>query len=691
VDLQCLKTTAGRTNHVRPAVFFFPLTDHSIQPAYDPAMVRHPGKRILKWLGIIAIVLVMIVAGAGLGFWYWGGPYAQRVIHAKLQAIVSGNFSARLEMGNIEYVFPFGVNVNDVALVAEQGELEVKIASFRQLRLKLTELPFGDGPLRIESVEIDAPTVRVVQTQLGIVGQKGLVRSEEERRQRKAPKLLQVFVLKHLRLDDARIVYEDRVKPDQTPLVWRDLNVLVNSQPTGPSYDFNLTANSGNLAAIAAKGTIDLDTLVVDLEKMQIQTTITSSQERSPLPPQVTSLLSKYQVAGVASVDLSGNFHLIEPVKSSGTLSLNVSKAHAHLAPLPDPLEDLDLAFTTTFSDGEVDFRLEQLNARFGNTGTSVQPFRIHFTPATLHWTASPIRLAIAYEPTELSREFLSQPATLFVVAKPEQDLADQVVADPLAMSVVLDGSSLTLRNLNEEIKLTSTISVTSEAITFRPSRIAGFAGETQFEGGYVLKKGDASLRAKMLGLSLAPLKVFITPDTEKQMKGKLSGDLALTLQNNDWRSVSGSGLMRVRDGEFARVPVLSDVASFLHIGQSLFVAESAWADFKVEQQKLIFRKVGASTNAIRVRGEGEMGFDEQLDLRLYVIGAGDWGKSIQSTGIPVISDVGGALAGGAQGLIRGVTNQFTSVRVTGSIDKPKITPNPAPVITDQVKKLFEE
>ncbi len=654
-------------------------------------MFRHRSKRILKWLGIFAIAIVIVVGVAGLGVWYWGGPYAQRVIHAKLQAIVSGNFSARLDMGDIKYVFPYGVTVNDVALVAEQGELEVTIASFRQLRLKLTELPFGDGPLRIESVEIDAPTLHVVETQQGIVGQKGLVRSEEERRDRKAPKLLQVFVLKHLRLDDARIEYENRAKPDQTPMVWRDLNVLVNSQPTGPSYNFDLTANSGGLATIAANGAIDLDTFVVDLKKLQIQTTISSNQERSPLPPQVTSLLAKYQVAGAASVDVSGNFHLIEPQKSSGTLSLTVNNAQAHLAPLPDPLEDLDLAFTTTFSDGEVNFRLQQLNARFGKTGTSVQPFNILFTPATLRWTASPIRLAIAYEPTELSREILSQPATLFVVAKPVQTLADQIVADPLAMSVLLDGSSLTLRNLNEEIKLTSTINVTSEALTLRPSRLAGFGGETQFEGGYVLRKGDASLRAKMLGLSLASIKVFITPDTEKQMKGQVSGDLALTLQNNDWRSVSGSGLMRIRDGEFAKVPVLSEVTSLLRIGQGLFVAESAWADFQVEQQKLIFRKIGTSTNVIRIRGEGEMGFDEQLDLRLYVIGSGDWGKSVQSTGIPVISDVGGALFGGAQGLIRGVTTQFTAVRVTGSIDKPRITPNPAPVITDPIKKLFEE
>lgn len=672
------------------------LTSHLFLPTplgwhIIPCMPQRSKNRLLKWFGIVATTIVILLVVAGVGVWYWGGAYAQRIIHDKLQHIVSGHLNARLDMGEIAYVYPYGVTVKSVALIAKQGDLEVTLASFEKLRLQLTELPFGDGPLRIESIDIDAPTLHVIQTRNGIVGETNLMRSEDEKRDRKAPKLSDVFVLKHLQLFDAKVQYEDYRKPDQLPLVWRDLHVQVNNQPTGASHTFDLSANTGQVARINASGSADLDSWIVDLKKLQIQTTISTDQSKSPLPPEVTSILSRYQVSGQANVTIAGQFHLRNPDQSAVNLSLAVQQGKAILPSVPDPLEDLNLAVSSTYADGAVNFRLEQFEARFGKTGTSVQPFNILFSPASLQWTVSPIRLAVAYEPSELSKKILSQPATLFVVAKAEQTSSDQATPDLLAMSVVLDGTSLTLPNLNDEIKLTSTINVSTKAVSLAPSRFSGFGGETQFEGGYVLNTGDASFRAKMLGLSLASLKVFITPDTEKQMKGKLSGDLALTMQNDDFKSVSGSGVMRIRDGEFAKVPVLSDITSFLRIGKGLFVAESAWADFRITEQKLIFKKIGASTNVIRVRGEGEMSFDEQLDLRLYVIGAGDWGKSIQSTGIPVISDVGGALAGGAQGLLRGVTTQFTSVRVTGTIDKPKITPNPAPAITDQVKKLFED
>jgi len=75
--------------------------------------------------------------------------------------------------------------------------------------------------------------------------------------------------------------------------------------------------------------------------------------------------------------------------------------------------------------------------------------------------------------------------------------------------------------------------------------------------------------------------------------------------------------------------------------------------------------------------------------LKVYADPAGNWQKDIKKTGIPIFSDVIGAVAGGTQSAIGGLSKQFTSLSVTGTIDKPKIIPAPAPLLTENLNKLF--
>ncbi len=639
--------------------------------------------KVRKWVLRSLAVIVLIGLIAGIAAWYYAGPYAQGIIHAKLQRIVSSQLNAELQMGTIEYAYPYGVTVDEVALVADPSGKAVTLASFKRLRLQLTELPFGDGPLKIESIEVDEPTIHLIRTPDGFVGRSGLVRDEQEKLRRNAPKLSEIFLLRHLQLSDARVMYEDVRQPDQQPLVWQEVNVEINSTPTGASHAFQFTANTGDLASISSTGKLDLDSLILDLESLAITSHVSPDQSKSPLPPAITQVLTRYGITGNARIDITGQISIREPEKTNAKVSVAIENATAQYDELPDPLQDLDVNLSAAYADGDINLKLDFLSARSGSMGVSVQPFNVLMTVATRKWTASAVRLAAAYAPTERTKSILSQSATLFIVARGKQ------IGEPTDIAIDLSGSSLTLPNLNDELKLTGGVEFHDPVVSIPAMTIVGLGGRAELAGTLDIKSLQSNVNAKAEALSLASLKVLMTPTADRELKGNLTGDVSAQMRGMDLSSVVATGEGRIADAAFARVPVLSDIANFLKIGKGMFVAENAFARFKVRDRKVIFDRLGVRTDVVRVRGQGEIGFDEKLDLHLYVIGTGDWGQSIKSTGIPVVSDLAGALAGGAQSVIRGVTTQFTSLRVTGTIAKPIVLPDPAPAITDTVKKLF--
>ncbi len=643
-------------------------------------------KRLLKWTVRVVVAVCLLALVALTVVWLWGGPYAQRTIHAKLQKLIGDHLNATLEMGAIHYSYPYGVVVDHVALVATpENEPAVTLASFKQLRLQLVELPFGDGPLKIASIQIDEPTVHIIRTPGGIVGQTGLVKSEEQKRKRNATKLSDVFVLHHLAMIGGELRYEDRrdANPDDA-MVWRGLNIVIDSQATGASHRFKLAGSTGDLARISSAGNLDLDTLVLDLDSLAISCELIPNQKIAALPPELTGVLERFKIAGRASVHVAGSIPLRSLTQANATATLTIEDGQARYPNFNEPLQDLDITCSATLADGDLNLKLERLDFRSNSTGLSVQPFNILTTPEKRTWTASAIRIAAAYVPNEATKPILDQSATLFVVARAEQ------AGEMHDVTIRLDGSSLALPNLNDELKLTSQIDVRLPLITVQPSVLTGLEGRTEFDGTFNTDTHLTTVNAQMLGLSLGSLTTLVKPSNEREVAGRLRARVSGQMTGRDLDTVTGEGTFQVRDGRFASVPVLTQIARFLRIGEKLFVAETLSGQFTVENRRLTFQRVAISSNAVRVRGTGWLGFDQQTDLRLYVIGTDDWAKGVRSTGVPIVSDLAGLLVGGAQGVVRGVTRQFTSVHVTGTVGKISIVPDPAPSITDPVKKLFD-
>src|SRR5207237_2241961 len=82
--------------------------------------------------------------------------------------------------------------------------------------------------------------------------------------------------------------------------------------------------------------------------------------------------------------------------------------------------------------------------------------------------------------------------------------------------------------------------------------------------------------------------------------------------------------------------------------------------------------------------------FDGQLNLRVVAAPLADWKEKLKHTGIPIVSDAAGAIAGGVQKLLNSATRKLLyEFRVSGTVAQPQITTVPAPILSESAAGLF--
>ena len=81
---------------------------------------------------------------------------------------------------------------------------------------------------------------------------------------------------------------------------------------------------------------------------------------------------------------------------------------------------------------------------------------------------------------------------------------------------------------------------------------------------------------------------------------------------------------------------------------------------------------------------------DQSLDLDIIVAPLGDWRKRLRDTEIPIFSQVAGELVGTLQKIVNAATSHLLyAFRVKGTLNDPKISAIPAPILTEGAANLF--
>jgi hypothetical protein len=74
----------------------------------------------------------------------------------------------------------------------------------------------------------------------------------------------------------------------------------------------------------------------------------------------------------------------------------------------------------------------------------------------------------------------------------------------------------------------------------------------------------------------------------------------------------------------------------------------------------------------------------------LVIAPLGDWRSRAKDANIPIVSNVAADVLGALQRVVNAAQKKLVnSVQVTGTLNKPTVTDNPAPALTDGLKRLF--
>ena len=240
------------------------------------------------------------------GIYFGASSLVAGIIGRRLQGMVAANLNAELKIGGVRYHFPYGVTVIDASMTAfGPDHLPLELFQVQQIDLQLAELPGRDRPLLIEKLILKGPSIHLVKTGQGIVGQQGLVKKEGSK-EAQAPlknKLSEVFRLRRFAIDRGKILYEDRTRPTAKPMVWTGLHIDLNTTlHTGAVYGYHLIANDAPLAELAASGSFDIDNLTLVIQDLAFKVQVGKHSSEEKLPSALQDILRANHIEGTLKI-----------------------------------------------------------------------------------------------------------------------------------------------------------------------------------------------------------------------------------------------------------------------------------------------------------------------------------------------------------------------------------------------------
>ena len=300
------------------------------------------------------------------------------VLRGKLEALVANHLRAELKLGGVSYRPPYTVHVTDARLVAREGpHAGHELLRLESGTLALDELPLGDGPLRIKSIELDRPTVHLVRDASGGVSGGAMVvpaddgaATREERM-----KLSDLFRLRRLTLRGGTVVYEDRARPGMPPMVWDNLTTDLSIAPREAAlYDFRYSAGGAPLAELSARGSIDIDQLLLVFDQLVLTGRADANAPQTSVPAAVQEFVRQHQVAGAVRIEGSGTVPLRDPAAASVSASVEIKDGRAHVWRYDRTLERLDLRveLEKPAHAADIAVRVPSLAARAASTDVTI-------------------------------------------------------------------------------------------------------------------------------------------------------------------------------------------------------------------------------------------------------------------------------------------------------------------------------
>jgi len=319
------------------------------QHADDEDYAPLPRTRWQRWKRRLIFLLVLLIAAA-----IAGEVVISRLIDSQLRELVERKLDAKLEIGSLMYVPPYGAWAWNVRLVRNSNEL-VRVD---KLDVSLGELPTGgsDAPIIISSVAVEKPVLNALPGAFTNI-------SKEEAREQFPRKLSEMLRLSHLKMSEGRIAYYRGV-PNEPPTTWENLSLDVNlSQQSPARYNFQIKSRAAPLADASLAGSIDVDELLLELQSMTVNVEAQPEPKRSPLPASMQKFITDNRITGDLVINGAATVPLRDPNKSSCLVTIALKDGSALIPQEGELLEHARASIVCQKTpDGVVQIRFDTID-----------------------------------------------------------------------------------------------------------------------------------------------------------------------------------------------------------------------------------------------------------------------------------------------------------------------------------------
>jgi len=286
-----------------------------------------PIQRRVLW---ISAGLATLIALAIACYRFSGSTAVESWAGAQLLDVGGSYLEPTLRFDSLTYVQPRTIVVDHLTLSSpdpSQPGSSVVIFAVKRARLELTEVPRRGQPLKFSEIILESPEIHAIASTPGratLVGFSKLLKSAADsqspagaasKADSHAPspqlKPSDFLLIRHISIKDGTFSYDSRA-PNASPLSIDGINAELFFSPADASkdhYALNTTISRPPAFELVLQGTLNIDTLILDLAKLDFNLDL-REQNAHFLPPELQKLLHTFEVTGALHVTAAGTLPL---------------------------------------------------------------------------------------------------------------------------------------------------------------------------------------------------------------------------------------------------------------------------------------------------------------------------------------------------------------------------------------------
>ena len=532
-------------------------------------------RRRWKILSIGAGVIAAVAAASPL----WlpiAANMAEPIIRKQVLSIVSDLLKPRVEIARFEYTFPLSVKILDLRLISEsKTDAEVVILEAPDVDITLDRLPILGGAIVFREFRLDGVTARFLSEEDGqLLGWGDLIKNDDSSSDDDddARPISEIFAIDKIAVKGFTAEYSLVGQEEKMVLDGLDFEIDSKDKMGGKSvdlgrgpgwYEVNTNLNRAGLFDISLDGGLDIDTLMLDIKKLDLDL-ILDDKSTGYLPPQLQGIVKDRRIDGRINASISGKVDLDDARRDDTNFKVRLRPTRLAI------------------DEYQVDIAEGHMEGGFKDEVLRIDPFRISLFDGTITAT---MKIADEEdrgipESVASTRKFSDEAVKPTDLDRSESEIAGQKAIQDLSKNFVPSKAFDAALKVATGLRLFATLDVDRIQLS-RINRINDQGGE--------------------------------------QVSGLFSAGIeADTNLGRPFVTLGGGGEIEVVEGAFKSGPIIAGLAKIMRV-VTFSGQEKDWltTTFLIRDQKIEIQTIKALAGAIGLRGTGSIGLDGTLDISL--------------------------------------------------------------------------